>query len=348
MTSSQAGRELLATFVHISDIHIGEIDPVTGDAAISRRAARIHSNFPWLDGLLGHHGRALHELDDFIAALRDEEPGLRLIVTGDLTRVGGSGELQLAKTFIEQEIDLSPPHGNDVGLRLGAQRLIIPGNHDQWAGANGPHRAWPSQFGGAYAHAVPRIEPHSLPNGQEISFICIDSDADVRPQSLKRVRAIGDFQTQLQTVQTKLPTKKAGEFRVMLIHHSWFQKRQILRMTGASKAALEQLLVEKEVSAILCGHSHAPLLDSFTAKGPLGRSTVYELRSGSSGQHDSVPLTWRTLLRRRPVRKWEPNSLIVHRVYADPDAVRWRAELHARCPRGFEHLPIWDREFALL
>jgi hypothetical protein len=347
MAGAQTGRTLLATFVHISDIHIGEIDPASGDARISALAAKTYSNMPWFDGLLGHHGRALQELDQFVDDLKAEET-LRLIVSGDLSRFGASDELKDAQAYIENDIDLSPPLGNDFGLRFGQQALTIPGNHDQWGGAAHPFSSWPSQFGGVFPAPLPRIEQVPLDAGRKLVFICVDSDADVNPQTPNRWLAIGDFRSQLQALQAMLPAKLDGEFRVLLIHHSWFQQRRILRMTGASKSALEQFLVENEVSAMLCGHSHHPLLNSFIARGPLGSSEVYELRSGSTAQHDSVPYKWITALKKRPVRNWDPNSLIVHRVYDDPDAVRWHAELHARAPGGFKHVPQWDKEFALL
>ncbi|WP_426175107.1 metallophosphoesterase family protein [Massilia sp. TWR1-2-2] len=348
MAGIQAARTLLATFVDISDIHIGEIDKTTGDASTSAAAARAYSNLPWLDGLLGHHGRALHELDDFVATLRAREPEARLLVTGDLSRFGGSDELLGARAFLEGEIDLSPALGNMAGLRLAGHIHAIPGNHDQWGGAAGPLSAWPSQYGGVFPTPLLRIDKVPLSNGRHIAFLCIDSDADIKAQSVPRLLAHGAFQSQLQSLQATIGPKPANEFRIMLIHHSWFQRQHTLRMTAASRAALEQFLVENEVSAMLCGHSHAPLMNDFTATGPLGTATVHELRSGSSAQHDSVPLKWKTMLQKRPARSWDPNSLIVHRVYDDPLAVRWHAELYARAPGGFKHVKQWNKQFALL
>jgi hypothetical protein len=187
----------------------------------------------------------------------------------------------------------------------------------------------------------------ALDKTKHIVFLGVDSDADVTRLSLKRVLAIGAFQSQLQKLQASLRTKRDGEFRILLIHHSWYQTGTILRMDDASKGALEQFMVDNQVSAMLCGHSHRPLLNSFTATTRHGKGTVYELRCGSTTQHDTVPLKWKTLLQNRPARNWEPNTLIVHRVYQDPAAVTWRAELHARGAGGFEHVSQWDKEFPL-
>lgn len=347
MAGAHPNGKLLATFVHISDIHIGEIDPKTGDARTSPLAAQVYSNTPWLDGLLGHHGRALQELDEFVADMKQSEPDLRLIVSGDLSRFGAAAELQSARNFIQNEIDLTPNIGNFAGLRGGEQDLIIPGNHDQWGGTAGPGgvhaSAYPAQFAGALA------TPHSVDLGgtRRLVFLSVDSDADVSRLSHSRVLAIGAFQSQLQALHATLKTKRDDEYRVMLIHHSWFQNGRILRMAGASKAALEQFLVDHQVSALLTGHSHHPLLNTFTARGAHDSREVVELRSGSTTQHDSVPLKWKSLLQNRPVRHWEPNSLLVHRIYEEAGAVIWRAELHARAAGGFAHVPQWDKHFPL-
>jgi 3',5'-cyclic AMP phosphodiesterase CpdA len=347
MAGTKPGRKLLATFVHISDIHIGEIDPASGDARTSRLAAQVYSNTPWLDGLLGHHGRALHELDEFVVALRAKEPELRLIASGDLSRFGAPSELADARRYIEDEIDIAPPNANNVGLRLGRQSLVIPGNHDQWGGTAGPGGAVGSRYGVVFGGAVPFIQSVALDKTKHIVFLGVDSDANVSRLSIKRVLAIGAFQSQLQKLQASLKTKRDDEFRILLIHHSWFQSGKILRMADASKGALEQFMVDNQVSAMLCGHSHHPLLNSFTATAPHGNSKVYELRCGSTTQHDTVPLKWKTLLQNRPARNWDPNTLIVHRVYQDSAAMTWRAELHVRGAGGFKHVPQWDKEFPL-
>lgn len=66
-----AKQELLATLLHISDLHIGSIDPNTGDATINPAVQIGLDNFPIFDGLLGHHGSALRALAEFV----DRAPG---------------------------------------------------------------------------------------------------------------------------------------------------------------------------------------------------------------------------------------------------------------------------------
>lgn len=69
----------LATFMHISDLHFGNLDPSSLNAANP-----WWMNFPIMDGFLGHSERAIFRLAHRFAELRKSEQA-RLIITGDLT-----------------------------------------------------------------------------------------------------------------------------------------------------------------------------------------------------------------------------------------------------------------------
>jgi hypothetical protein len=345
-------REKLATFVHVSDLHIGDIDPVNGDALVSPLAATVFSNTRWMDGLLGHHGRALQDLAAFFVHLQHEKEEAKLIVTGDYSRCGSNSELQLAADFIQSHIDLNPPLQNFVGLGLGPQKLSIPGNHDQWGGSFQPLGGTPSQYHTVFPRPLPFLENVQLSNGKRIVFICIDSDADVSAWSSNRARAIGSFQNELSKLQSRLPIKSPNDIRILLVHHSWDQQGWTLRMDKPSKDALAQFLYSYEISAILTGHSHAPLLQPFTASSSAGRCGVHELRSGTTTQHDVIPLKWRTLMNRRPQRqpqhKWWLNTLLVHRLYQTTlGGMEWESKVYTRGRRGFKPLGVGDLTFPL-
>ena len=118
----------LATFVHVSDLHFGDVDPKTFDAAAPNLWAKCH----WFDGLLGHSARALMALDAFFHNLRDAEDA-QLIVTGDLTTVGHQKHFGMAERYLGAY--LAPPDGNYWGL--GAtdwKERAVSGNHDHWPG----------------------------------------------------------------------------------------------------------------------------------------------------------------------------------------------------------------------
>src|SRR5258708_7681810 len=118
--------ELLKTFVQISDLHIGAIDPDTQNSKVPWWLPK----FPCFEGLRGHSGLSLRRLEKFFFDIRTKE-NADLIVTGDITSCGNSDEYDTARTFLGGE--LQPPKGVDCGLRVANwNRCAVPGNHDQW------------------------------------------------------------------------------------------------------------------------------------------------------------------------------------------------------------------------
>src|SRR2546426_567955 len=113
MGSEEATGMALATFVHVSDLHFGDVDPPTFDAVAPNLWAKCH----WFDGLLGHSGRALGSLDAFFNNLREnlrEAEPVRLLVTGDVTTVGKEKQFEMADRYLSAYV--APPEGNYWGL----------------------------------------------------------------------------------------------------------------------------------------------------------------------------------------------------------------------------------------
>src|SRR5580765_4864244 len=99
----------LPVFIQISDLHMSV-------ASEEERKRRKQSSHQWrlFQGLLGHSENSLCYLDDFIHAMRQEEPDLQLIVTGDLTSIGHEEEFGIAEKFISAAYQ--PAKGGEVGL----------------------------------------------------------------------------------------------------------------------------------------------------------------------------------------------------------------------------------------
>src|SRR3712207_5624414 len=118
----------LATFVHISDLHFGSIDPNSGQVVYDAYAPSMWGRCSWFDGLLGHHYLALVQLRKVFDQIRRAE-NAGLIVTGDLTSTGAPDQFDTAADYLISQ--LVPPRGNYVGLFVQRWRdLAIPGNHD--------------------------------------------------------------------------------------------------------------------------------------------------------------------------------------------------------------------------
>src|SRR5262245_26623094 len=316
----------LLTIVHISDLHIGFIDPSTGDASVSRSAARLLAQVSWFDGVLGHHSFGLQALDKIYSDLVDDGEDPLLIVSGDITRCGHKGEFAIADKFLRSRIDLNPPRGNYVGLQ--ASRLItVPGNHDHWPGK-------PVIFGGPHSSPGAGLPTpftlRQLSNGRCLELVLLNTDANVTPWSHQRGRAVGSFQSQLATVAPLLGPRPPDTIRVLVMHHSWHQHGPILSIDLGTRGALDQFLVSHGIQLLLTGHTHDPLLQFFVP--PVsGAQPILECRCGTTTQFDQIPYSWRTLFGTFPhPRSWPGNTLLVHRLYDVGNATRWDVETFVR------------------
>lgn len=333
----------LATLLHISDLHIGILDPNTGDATISHAAQFGLDNFPIFDGLLGHHAAGLRALAEFVEELRARDERFQILVTGDLSRNGDAHELALARRFFENEIDLLPPNGDYVGLHAAGKVIAIPGNHDHWAGLPVPLGATPSNYYHYFVRSLPSTRSFPLgSHGHELTLIELDSDADVRPNSVQRTWARGSFCSQLRQLDSMLDTRKAREVRALVIHHARTKTGFSLAMSSATRQALDCFLQQHEIAVILCGHTHKATMRRHYA----GARECWECGAGSTTQFDAVPLKWRIRLRKANSLILEPNALMLHRIYDTNGRLEWSTTTYHRSAMGFiaAHPP---REFAL-
>jgi predicted phosphodiesterase len=325
------------TLMQISDLHVGEIDPSTGDAAVSPLVRNLIANTTWFDGVLGHHARGLQHLHKFWKKIRTEEdPNAQVVVSGDVTSCGGSNEFDNANAFLGSK--LSMPFG-PIGLSFpNWQKHAIPGNHDHWPGKpiilGGPNASVASAFLSGY----PNVQTILRGSGRPIHLISINTDSDVDPRGRYRLFAIGSFQTQLVAAKTQLSQLEGNGIRVLVLHHSWHKKKGVLRISRASRGALDQFLDQENISIIMTGHVHTPLIRCFTV-GAIPHSSklrVWECRCGTTTQVDKISYAAKSIFGRFPLRKWPSNSLLVHRITEHPDSTEWNVETYVRSRSGFD------------
>jgi hypothetical protein len=324
----------LATFVHVSDLHFGHLDPVSLNAKAPGLWAK-HSGF---DGLLGHSYNSLRRLEKFFDQMRRAEDA-RLIVTGDLTTVGHPDQFAMASGFLGGVLRFS--RGRSIGLMAPDWKdRSVPGNHDHWAGHaliwGGPTPGLAATF-----PTIPYVNdpPLSLPSGHELRFMGIDTDADVSPNGTDRFLARGSFTSQLSSLAAMLNIPTANEIRVLCLHHSQELTSFALKMDALSRDALRDFIVDHDIAVLLCGHVHTPpLVKSFTATHlGLGTSAAFlEARCGTTTQTSTLPYTWQTLLGNRPRRfNRLPNSLLVHRLFMEGKDIYWGTEVCVERPQDF-------------
>ena len=269
----------LKTFLQISDIHIS-------DGSLEGRALALYASLPKLDGFLGHSYKSLTLLETFFADLFADEEA-ELILTGDVTRVGAALEFDLARAYLEREIAF---RGRYIGLRnADALTLAVPGNHDHYPGipllVGGPTRALAKMF----SNPLPLVTRQIGSAGHKLTFLRINTDADVHAWGQKRWRAVGSFVSQLKWLSSQLSDPGEKEIRVLLLHHSRAHRGPFLEMDGPSRDELADFIVNKGIAVLLSGHIHEPPLVALaTAVDKDGKSAQYlEARCGTTTQMTS-------------------------------------------------------------
>jgi 3',5'-cyclic AMP phosphodiesterase CpdA len=350
----QDKENILATFLHISDLHFGGIDTDDGDSLLLHRTPRWDTG-NMFDGFLGHHRVALQQLRDIFDALLKEEPNTRLIVTGDLTACGddsailNENQFNIAWKFLTADFNFS---GISLGLHVqNAFDLCVPGNHDHWPGRSSGRSMEATILGPATAglrrtfRESPFVHdpiPITLGSGKvlQVMFAGIDTDADVPDHSPDRLLARGDFISQLSKLeQGGLSGRpRADQIRVLLMHHSpmYVSRDGSLMITSKSMLYLNRFVIQRKIAVILTGHIHCP---DYNITLVPGSRTVLEARCGSTTARDGLPPGWKV-----PGSKYVlfQNALLVHRlVESAKDEVSWRTELYNRTPAGFQPARVW-------
>jgi len=315
-------------------LHIGNIDPTSSSKDALTPA--FWANCRHLDGMLGHSYRSLVHLEAVFAQLKQTEDAL-LIVTGDLTAFGSEIQFETAAEYLGST--LKPPKGRHIGLREKTWRnLAIPGNHDHWPGKRVILGA-PTGGLSTYFPDLPAEYLFRLSSGHLMRFLRLDSDVDVSPLGSKRFLARGCFSSHLETLANQLPDPQEKEIRVLLLHHSFSKTGLILSMTGRSRKALSEFIVNHAISVLLCGHIHEPpLVDTHGVEHLLQKRDFLEGRSGTTSQISTLLLDWKDFRGKRPERPnhW-PNSFLVHRLCKETDdSIDWHTETYLETPEGFK------------
>ena len=325
----------LATVFHISDLHIGDVDwegASRGDERHDPPYEDWWRHWSLFDGYFGHDHRALAHVVDAWVELQHANANPLVVFTGDLTACGRAPQFLMGATFLGSQVVLE--QRNLLGLKQAASLArAVPGNHDCWPGSVrvlGPRSlAIESLFG-----ACPRVQRVPLGDGLSLVFVLIDTEANVDVWGLNRLAARGEFHDQLTRAAGLLSGDPAREVRVLVLHHTrltnaWFSERICAR----TAAELEGFVAAHNISVLLTGHVHEPLVGARPVDGQPRMSL--EFCAGTTAQRPEPPRRWR-LSERRHARRSRRNSLMVHRVSrADDGSLHWTADVQVRGDDGF-------------
>jgi 3',5'-cyclic AMP phosphodiesterase CpdA len=229
------------TIAHISDLHL-PFDPAL---SMSRRLSKRQlSAWSWR-----RRRRAVHRneiLDRLAADLRSAQPD-HIVITGDLTNFSLPEEFVQAASWLEA---LAP-----------ADRIsLVPGNHDalvKLAEAEGLGRwaAWTrADDGWPFVH-----------RRGEVAFIGLNSALPTAP--LLARGCLGAQQlARLERVLEQ--ERRAGNIRVVLLHHPVAEGAVSWRRALSDRAGLRAVLQRAGAELVLHGHAHSARLDALA--GPQG------------------------------------------------------------------------------
>jgi 3',5'-cyclic AMP phosphodiesterase CpdA len=316
----------LFTLIHVSDLHFGHPAP------ISAEVQDWWCQYPALSGYFGHCGRALRYLEEKVATIREQEPSLALLATGDLTAYASDEQFTLAVEYLRDRASF--PEGRSLGLRLGQDAMVIPGNHDHWSGREAKNVFDLVMYGGPTAMfrrtfpKMPVVQVEQwLSERRKLVMVGIDTDADLKPSTPSKFWARGDFVNQLDQAEDLFGADPTGEIRVLAMHHSRMLPQYVCGMHQKSREALDVFIRRNRISVLLSGHVHVCRTEHETMRNEDGKWVLVESRCGTTSQRSLSPLGCAQL-------KLQPNSFLVHRIDKDSEGfLIWSIEEFVRGPR---------------
>lgn len=310
--------------LHLSDLHVGSPLPTAPQRLLER-----------VPGFQGHDPAALLDLDLLLddSGLSDpDRPDGRLVVTGDLTAYGTTGQFKAASEFLHGRTALAGIAG--AGLRVGTtDQAAVAGNHDHWPGSTVFTNTLSTAFSRFFdPHPSPGT-PLPLSDGWSLRFLRIDTTQDA--SGLQRARAQGRCVDQVKTLRSQLdaePPQGARDVRALLLHHApSYRSGRLhpLELDAESQDALHGLVRDYRVRALLSGHTHWPVV----AVSLYGGADVIDATCGTSAQ--------RTVAGARiwPMRRQPPNSVVVHTLDPQPQSLTWTASVLVRSLGAFGPSP---------
>ncbi len=325
---------VLFRMIHISDLHIAETDNVLrGDPS---QVSKLDT--PFLKGFRTHDPNVIRELAEFITRMREDDPNVCVMMTGDLTANGSAEEFNRAIAFLCSNNPEVPFLWTSMHYN-GWASWSVPGNHDHWAGNPWNWKRREETHVKDVFNNVPfnNMLWH-LDDELSIRFLGINTDADTGIVS--RVLARGAFTSQLEQLTKRMrlldaqlsERKKAREIRVMLLHHpySYVARASTLYSRAVdedSKQQLRSFLNEFNISVLCSGHIHIPRVQILDIPHNGVIRNVIEAICGTSAQYTHGRSS--SLQRARTLAGGiSRNTLLMHSVVEDGGKIFWKVETY--------------------
>ena len=332
----------VATLLHISDLHIGTVDPETLEAQMEDFWAYSRT----ADSFLGHEYISLDLLDQLYAKLMDDETipwllpeqeiKIPVLMTGDLTCFGSEEQFTKGMSFLGQRLCF-----DDGRPCLGLEAKTwnshaVPGDHDHWPGSYLIVGQPSSGLSRAYPECPFKLEAIPLSDtGFTLRFMGIDTNADI--STIDRFLGRGGCCDQLDELAKMLDECAEKEVRILLLHHCRSYDQYVRGLASDSRKKLDEFIIEHNISVLLSGHLHEPHVQLQKVETEMGSVSILEGRCGTTTQMTTLPYEWRRRFgsRVRPPRV-PYNTLLLHRLHADDDALYWETTTYLKTPESFK------------
>ncbi len=262
MVGERMSDGLLATLIHISDLHFG--CDFTADETVWKQGLAL---IPGAQGLFRHSYQAARALaqrvNQIIADRRAEGVPICVAFTGDLTRGGEEKEFLVGSTFLRSAFAFGA--GNYVGLKLGNDRktiqlgsepalFAVPGNHDIW-GRKDPRAV------GAYRRHFPGDFPLGFEIQSELRPVILYGLDSTQNTDLRHRLARGRVPPEeLEALETKLQEGlKRNAIQIVCLHHPLADPQHRIidaTMKLEDRELIARRLLQSGADLVLAGHIH--------------------------------------------------------------------------------------------
>jgi 3',5'-cyclic AMP phosphodiesterase CpdA len=231
------------TLAHLSDVHLG---PIRGFTPRYWTPKRLSGYWNWRSRRRFLYQKSV--LDRLVADMQAQRPD-HIVVTGDLVNIGLPQEHVDALTWLES---LGPPE----------RVTVIPGNHDIYARQRDPGiRRWAAYMGpnsnASLAGAAPAAAFPFVRRLHDIALIGLNS-AIPTPPLIAAGLAGPEQLAELARLLDR--ARRAGLFRLLLIHHPPLPGQASRRRGLKDAAALQSVLYRHGAELVIHGHNHRNML----------------------------------------------------------------------------------------
>lgn len=268
-----------AAVVHLSDLHFCSLLTNAGARRSSWLQADPHDFVLLLALDACFHEIPSHIQDKYQLAA---QPGIdAVLATGDITTIAAPIAFEEANNFLRgsKYIRLTGPR---VGLEMGSNVFVVPGNHDNWFTRFGLLPRSTSAAYNIYMPTCPYYEARAFANA-DFAFIGLDSNKGLT--GLRNISRGRVDDVDMRWIADRLDTHRKGKkvFAIVMLHHhpalpNTMDEQHLTKLVNAPEVV--NGLKAMKADMVVFGHRH----ESFELSLPTATGSLLLSCAGSACQ----------------------------------------------------------------